>query len=31
MKYPDFTSMPVWLKALDLLLEIYQITKNFPP
>lgn len=31
MKYPDFTSMPVWQKALELLLKIYQITKVFPP
>lgn len=31
MKYPDFTAMPVWQKALELLLKIYQITKHFPP
>ncbi|MFO7526134.1 MAG: four helix bundle protein [Ignavibacteriaceae bacterium] len=31
MKYPDFTSMPVYQKALELLIKIYQITKKFPP
>ncbi len=31
MKYPDFTAMPVWQKALELLLKIYQITKVYPP
>lgn len=31
MRYPDFTAMPVWQKALELLLKIYQITKVFPP
>ena len=30
MKYDNFTQMPVWQKAFDLLLKIYQITKNFP-
>lgn len=31
MKYPDFTSMPVYQKALELLIKIYHITKKFPP
>ena len=31
MKYPDFTSMPVYQKALELLIKIYEITKKFPP
>lgn len=30
MKYPDFTSMPVYQKALELLIKIYEITKKFP-
>ena len=31
MKYPDFTSMPVYQKALELLIKIYEVTKKFPP
>jgi four helix bundle protein len=31
MKYENFTQMPVWKKALDLMLQVYQITKRFPP
>ncbi|MFO7525548.1 MAG: four helix bundle protein [Ignavibacteriaceae bacterium] len=31
MKFPDFTSMPVYQKALELLIKIYEITKKFPP
>lgn len=31
MEYPDFTNMPVWQKAIVLLLKIYKITKHFPP
>jgi four helix bundle protein len=27
----DFTDMPVWKKSIQLLLEIYQLTKKFPP
>jgi four helix bundle protein len=30
MKYDNFTQMPVWQKAFDLMLQIYQITKSFP-
>ena len=30
MKYENFTQMPVWQKAFQLMLKIYQITKNFP-
>jgi four helix bundle protein len=30
MAYKDFTSMPVWQKALVLLIEVYQITGKFP-
>jgi four helix bundle protein len=30
MKYENFTQMPVWQKAFQLMLTIYQITKNFP-
>ena len=30
MAYKDFTEMPVWKAAFDLLLEIYKITKIFP-
>ena len=30
MKYENFTQMPVWKKAFDLMLKIYQITKSFP-
>jgi four helix bundle protein len=28
--YPDFTNMSVWKKSIELLLKIYEITKNFP-
>ena len=31
MAYEDFTEMPVWKLAFDLLLKIYQVTKTFPP
>ena len=31
MKYENFTEMPVWKKALDLMLKVYPITKGFPP
>lgn len=27
----DFTDMTVWQKSIQLLLEIYQLTKQFPP
>ena len=30
MAYKDFTSMPVWQKALKLLVEVYKITDQFP-
>ena len=30
MKYDNFTQMPVWQKAFQLMLKIYQITKKFP-
>ena len=30
MAFKDFTAMPVWQKALKLLLEVYRGTKNFP-
>ncbi|MFH1850850.1 MAG: four helix bundle protein [Candidatus Neomarinimicrobiota bacterium] len=30
MSYTDFTEMPVWQLALDLLLQIYSTTKAFP-
>lgn len=30
MDYPDFTNMSVWKKSIELLLKIYEITKNFP-
>jgi four helix bundle protein len=30
MSYRDFTSMPVWKTAFNLLLEIYKVTKAFP-
>jgi|SRR5688500_4115467 len=30
MAYKDFTQMPVWQKALKLLVRVYQITKRFP-
>jgi four helix bundle protein len=31
MKYENFTQMPVWKKAFDLMLKVYQVTKGFPP
>lgn len=31
MAFTDFTSMPVWQKALELLVRVYVITKKFPP
>lgn len=31
MAYQDFTEMPVWKLAFDLLLKIYKATKAFPP
>jgi four helix bundle protein len=31
MEYPDFTKMSVWKKSIELLLKIYEITKQFPP
>jgi len=30
MVYKDFTAMPVWQKALALLVRVYEITKRFP-
>jgi four helix bundle protein len=30
MSYTDFTDMPVWKSAFNLLLEVYKITKGFP-
>ena len=30
MAYKDFTSMPVWQNALNLLIEVYQLTRAFP-
>jgi hypothetical protein len=30
MKYENFTQMPIWKKAFELMLKIYQITKSFP-
>lgn len=30
MTYKDFTLMPVWQKALKLLVRVYQITRRFP-
>lgn len=30
MAYKDFTLMPVWQKALKLLVRVYQITRRFP-
>ena len=31
MKYKDFSEFPVWKKGFQLVLKVYQITKNFPP
>ena len=30
MSYKDFTDMPVWHKAFNLVLKVYEVTKNFP-
>lgn len=30
MTYRDFTEMPGWLMAFDLLLDVYRITKKYP-
>jgi four helix bundle protein len=30
MSYHDFTAMPVWQHALQLLVRVYEITKKFP-
>lgn len=30
MKYKDFTEFPVWIRAFDLLLKVYVISKKFP-
>ncbi len=30
MSFEDFTEMPVWRLAFDLLLKIYKVTKDFP-
>ena len=30
MAYKDFTAMPVWQKALEMLVLVYEITKKFP-
>ena len=30
MGYKDFTEMPVWKSAFNLLMKIYKITKDFP-
>ena len=30
MPFKDFSEMPVWQKAFDLVMEIYKITKTFP-
>ncbi len=30
MAYKDFTEMPVWQKAFNLLIEIYRLSKSFP-
>ena len=30
MAFRDFTAMPVWQKALKLLLEVYRVTKKYP-
>ena len=30
MRYENFTQMPVWKKAFELMLKIYPITQNFP-
>lgn len=30
MSYSDFSEMPVWQEAFQLLLEVYKMTKDFP-
>ena len=30
MQYPDFMNMSVWKKSIELILKIYEVTKNFP-
>ncbi len=30
MNYPDFMSMPVWQKSVELLLKVYKVIKCFP-
>lgn len=30
MAYKDFTQMPVWQKAIHLLVDVYKLTKKFP-
>ncbi|MCD4680880.1 MAG: four helix bundle protein [Bacteroidales bacterium] len=30
MPFKDFSEMPVWQKAFDLVMDIYKITKTFP-
>ena len=30
MSYKDFTAMPVWQHALEMLIHLYDITKKFP-
>ena len=30
MKYENFTQKPIWKKAFELMVKIYQITKSFP-
>jgi four helix bundle protein len=30
MAYEDFTEMPVWKAAFDLLLDVYKVTKGYP-
>jgi four helix bundle protein len=31
MEFHDFTTMPIWQRGMVLLLEIYEVTKTFPP
>jgi len=30
MKYPDFTNMSVWKKSIELIMNVYDITKKYP-
>jgi len=30
MQYPDFMNMSVWKKSIELILKIYEVTKDFP-